>query len=326
MSGHVPPSAMPLVSPTALLSAHLKQSPPTRPSNRAPLQPRPIELNTGSLTHSNGSSLVKIGATSIVCGVRAEILLVSDIPSFRVSKSTSPSTSNQNNEQDLNKGESALSLYNLLVPNIELAIGCSPLHPANTAPSIEAQSLSQRILSLLLTSTLVRLRDLEIWHTPELLDGQSQEEEPQLKAYWTLYIDMVCISHAGSGSVFDAAWLALCAALKDTMLPRAVWDIDDLAVYCSPDIAEARRLELRGMPVPLSFGGFEGRVLVDLDGLEEECTLERGCVVVDDGDGDGGILRVEKSGGAEIGGKEIEPVLEVARERWREWRKVLGGG
>ena len=305
---------MPLVSPSALLAAHLNQN--TRPSNRSPTQARPIELNTGSLTHCNGSSLVKIGATSIVCGVRAEILLVSDISSFRVSKSTIPSSTSNVSERD----ESELYLYNLLVPNIELATGCSPLHPANTAPSTEAQSISQRILSLLLTSKLIRLSDLEIYHTPDpdtLQEGD--EKEPQLKAYWTLYIDMLCISYAGSGSVFDCAWLALYAALRDTILPKAMWDIDELAVFCSHDIKEASRLDLRGMPAPLSFGIFEGELLIDLDNMEEECCQEKGSVTVDEDV----ILRIEKFGGGAMSAKDITEVLTLAQTRWEEWKKVI---
>jgi exosome complex component RRP43 len=273
-----------------------------------------MEVNIGSLTHCNGSSLVKTGATSIVCGVRAEILPVTDIPSFRISKSTASSDGSE-------KEEAELSHYNLLVPNLELSTGCSSLHPANTAPSTEAQSISQRILSLLLTSKLIRLSDLEIYHTPDpttSIDGQ--EQEPQLKAYWTLYIDMLCISYAGSGSVFDCAWLALYAALKDTILPEATWDIDDMTIYCSPDIKQARRLSLRGMPVPLSFGIFEGKLLVDLDTMEEECCEEKGSVTVDETT----ILRIEKSGGGAMGGKEMVEVLGLAQNRWTEWKKICG--
>ncbi len=328
MTSHIPPFAMPLVSPSALLSTHLNQTPPTRPSNRTPTQPRPIELNTGSLTHCNGSSLVKIGATSIVCGVRAEILPVSDIPSFRISKSgPKPSVSADRDDSegaDDARDESELSLYNLLVPNLSLDTGCSALHPANTAPSIEAQSFTQRLLSLLLTSRLVKLSDLEIYHTPDptmLLEGES--EESQLKAYWVLYIDMLCISHAGSGSVFDSAWLALFAALRDTILPQAMWDIDDMAVYCSPEVSEAKKLRLRGMPVPLSFGVFEGEVLMDLDGMEEECCAEKGGVAVDE-EGEV-VLRVEKWGGGVAKGIEITQVVKLAGGRWREWKKVLEG-
>ena len=159
-----------------------------------------------------------------------------------------------------------------------------------------------------------------------ILDDGDDSADPQLKAYWVLYLDLLCVSHAGSGSVFDAAWLAVCAALRDTLLPRAVWDVDEMAVYCSAEMSEARKLRLRGMPVPLSWGVFEGRVLVDLDGMEEECCAEKGCVVVDvDEDEERAVVvvRVEKWGGGVVGAKEVVEAVKLAGARWTEWRKVL---
>jgi exosome complex component RRP43 len=326
---------MPLISPPALLRAYLNQNPPTRPSNRTPFQPRPIELNTSSLTHTNGSALVRIGGTTIVCGVRAETLPVNEIPSYRVRKPTAPTPArNTDVDEDEAEGdESELALHNLLVPNLSLSTGCSPSHPANAAPSVEAQSLSQRLLSLLLTSRLVRLKDLEITHTEEERDSPPPLE---LKAYWVLYIDMICISYAGSVSVFDAAWCAMYAALRDTVLPRAYWDIDESAIYCSPEIEQATRLRLRGCPVPLGCGVFEmgegaekvrsPQVLVDLDVMEEECMDEKGCVVVDfdERESEPTILRLEKWGGGNFPIESLRDVLGVANERWREWQRVLG--
>ncbi|OQV04124.1 3' exoribonuclease family, domain-containing protein isoform 2 [Cladophialophora immunda] len=300
LNASVPASAMPLISPDALLHAHLKQSPPRRPSNRLTSEPRPIQLNVGSLTHCNGSSLVKIGATTIVCGVRAEILPTSEIPSFRVTKSADKDwtlPSRPKNEVDDHEGEgeySATQLYNLVVPNIELATGCSPRHPANTAPS--------------------------------------------LKAYWTLYIDMMCISHGGS--VFDAAWLALDAALRNCLLPKAWWDADLEKVICSMDVKEARKLRLRGMPVPSSWGLFvpekrlltmqndgEDRswILMDLDTFEEESCAEVGCITVDCSNGADSavVLRIEKSGGSVVGVDQIAQVAESAKQRWQQWKNVL---
>ncbi|KAK5272279.1 hypothetical protein LTR99_010617 [Exophiala xenobiotica] len=343
----IPPSAMPLISPNALLHAHLKQSPPRRPSNRAPSEVRPVQLNVGSLTHCNGSSLVKIGATTIVCGVRAEILPVSEIPSFRVTKTSAaynPSApvarDNRYVDGEQEDEYGAVPLYHLVVPNIELATGCSPKHPANTAPSVEAQSISQRLLSLLHTSQLVRTSDLEIIYTPP---AETQDTElginadPQLKAYWTLYIDMMCISYGGS--IFDAAWLALCAALKDTSLPKAWWDQDLEQVLCSAEVEDAHNLRLRGMPVPSTFGVFipEQRlvtvnggddqywILMDMDGFEEEACIESGTITVDAGGNAESllILRIEKSGGPSIDVEQMIKIVTFAERRQRQWKDVL---
>ncbi|RMD43083.1 hypothetical protein DV735_g2022, partial [Chaetothyriales sp. CBS 134920] len=295
VSPPIPPATMPIISPSALVQAHISQTPPVRPSGRQPTEPRPIHLNIGALTHTHGSSLVRIGATTIVCGVRGEILPVSEIASFQPPQP-----------------------YNLAVPNLELSTGCSPLHPANAAPSLEAQSISQRLLSLLLSSRLVRQEQLEITHTPELNpflalpDGPPPQEEedaaaPELKAFWVLYIDMVCLSHAGCGSVFDAAWLAMYAALRHTRLPRAVWDADAKQVFCSPDVREATVLRLRGVPVPLSFGVF----------VSDERAAHAAT-------GETVLLRVEKSGGSgRVGLPELRVLVGIAKARRSQWQRVL---
>ncbi|KLJ10982.1 hypothetical protein EMPG_13727 [Blastomyces silverae] len=47
------------------------------------------------------------------------------------------------------------------------------------------------------------------------------------------------------------------AALRDTRLPKAWWDMDSEMVLCSDDVGEARPLRLRGLPIASSFGVFE---------------------------------------------------------------------
>ena len=122
---------------------------------------------------------------------------------------------------------------NLLVPNLELATGCSPAHLPGGPPTALAQTLSRRIITLLHTSQLLSMRDLRIWFRPSPLtsaerkrEGEEQEEiaKPEVKAFWVLYIDVLFISL--DGNAFDAAWLSVLAALKDVRLPKAWWDGD----------------------------------------------------------------------------------------------------
>lgn len=352
-SPSIPLATMPLVSPNALLHAHLKQARPLRPSNRTTAEARPIQLNVGSLTHCNGSSVIRIGATTIVCGIRAEILPVGEIPSYRVTKSsdrdresTKQEGHEQNGDEDEEGNYSPIQLYNLLVPNLELSTGCSPSHPANTAPSIEAQSLSQRLLSLLHTTRLVRASDLEITYNPPPENQEDSElgisASPQLKAYWTIYIDMLCISHGGS--LFGAAWMAMYAALKDALVPRAWWDMDSEEILCSPHVDDAKRLNLRGLPVPSNFGIFvpekrtldietiktgekdEFWILMDTDAFEEQVCSETGCITVDCIAGeteDMSIVRIEKSGGPVVDVEKLTQIAEFAKVRWKQWKTVL---
>ena len=177
--------------------------------------------------------------------------------------------------------------------------------------------------------------------------GEDAEEatKPKIKAYWTLHITLLFLSL--DGNPFDAAWLALLAALRDVRLPRAWWDVDAENVLCSPLPREATRLSLNGLPVPLTVGMFsredqegfatdvaervkkeEGRqkwCLVDMDGFEEGCIRETACVVVK-GEGRGAeIVRIEKSGGGLIGRDEMRELVGAAGRRWKEWRSLLDG-
>ena len=243
---------------------------------------------------------------------------------------------------------------NLLVPNLELATGCSPAHLPGGPPSTLAQTLTQRVMTLLHSSDMIGLEPLRIWFRPpvdsasatragvvrmggdvEEMDAREGGEEvakAKVMAFWVLYIDVLFISL--DGNAFDAAWLSILAALKDTLLPRAWWDADREMVLCSDEVVEAGRLEIRDVPVPLSFGVFEGDrlgtekekgkemwVLVDMDGFEEALCREEGTVVVGEG---GRVLRIEKSGGAGAGMAEMRRLVDLAAKRREEWLGVLG--
>ena len=150
-----------------------------------------------------------------------------------------------------------LTSVNALVPNVELATGCSPSHIPGNPPSTLAQSLSQRVLSLLHATKLVRASDLRILFRPPKHDEDEPDVIPPLKvaAYWTLYIDILFISL--DGNPFDAAWCAVLAALENTRLPKAWWDADIESILCSDKAGDAKALKLRGFPVPTTFAVFE---------------------------------------------------------------------
>ena len=220
-----------------------------------------------------------------------------------------------------------------------------------------AQTLTQRVATLFHTSDMIGMEPLRIWFRPSAADspgaasvgvrmGGDREEMgarggeegmamAEVKAFWVLYIDVLFISL--DGNAFDAAWLAVLAALRDTVLPRAWWDEDREIVLCSDDPVEAGRLEIREWPVPLSFGVFEGDgsgvggkgaekgkekwVLVDMDGFEEDLCREEGTIVVGEG---GKVVRIEKNGGAGAGIAEMRGLVDLAAKRREEWMGVLG--
>lgn len=322
-----------------------------------------------------------------MCGVRGEILSTDDIPAWKVSSGSADSAAELGKKRSQEEGgkdeeeddDSEIHAFNLLVPNLSLSTGCSPSILAGSPPSSLAQSLSHQLLSLLHSSRLIRASDLRIWSNIATLaqapsQGQSEDismednfaptdssAPPEIKAFWTLYIDVLIISHAGNP--FDAAWAAIIAALRDTHLPKAWWDMDNEMVLCSDRVSESERLRLRGMPISSSFAVFgadpigdwrkvilashqkeskghdktnvDGNdsgeqkrwILADPDAFEESLCQERVCLVVDNAKTPDNmkILKLEKTGGFYIGKDELRQLAGLASRRWEEWRGLLEG-
>jgi len=102
-----------------------------RPDGRAFDTFRHVSLNVGSISTADGSALVRVGETAVVCGVKAEIA-----------------------EPELDReGEG------FLVPNLDLPAMCSPKFKPGP-PSEEAQVLSDRLNHVLISSNLLPLSSL----------------------------------------------------------------------------------------------------------------------------------------------------------------------
>lgn len=386
----LPPAQFARLQPHAYLLAHLSPPPASnqpsiRANGRAPAQFRVTSANSGSLTHTNGSAVVRVGDTTAVCGVRAELLHTEDIASWSVSQASSGNTHKRRRLADVGEkptedsedanidpdaqdeeDRSHIQDLNLLVPNLSLSTGCAPGFTPGAPPSNLAQSLSHQILSLLHTSRLVRADDLRVWYQPpnlgpEDLEKHNEDEHMdvdagpgaagdgkprEIKAFWVLYIDTMIISLAGNA--FDAAWASVLAALRDTKLPKAWWDIDNETIVCSDDIKEARKLQLRGLPVASSFCVFDADaaaswrpvviphadepkqkgsqkywILADPDGYEEGLSQERAYLVVDKEKGKTVIVRMEKHGGWTIDTEDLRKLVDISGQRWDEMKKIL---
>ena len=342
----LPPLAFAKLAPSRYLSAHLSSSNPVRPSNRTTKNVRFPHIHTGSLSHAHGSAVVRTGDTSAVCSVRGEILKKEDIVDW------TPSTP-EDEEEDKVDDQPAykrrrlderedIAHLNLLVPNVELATGCSPsnIPTGSGAPSVAAQVLAQRIETLLHTADIIPLKTLRIWSTRDgggtEVEEQVGEEETddvvqegkrrEVKAFWVLFIDIVLLSL--NGPAMDVAWLAMMAALRNTRIPFAEWDWDAEGVICDSKPSLAKGLGLRDVPVVLSFGVFDGNaygaeqqkhakrkwILADPDGFEEALCKETVVVAVGAG---GKLLRIEKGGGGSVGFEDMQGCVEEA-QMWRE--------
>ncbi|CRG86196.1 hypothetical protein PISL3812_03199 [Talaromyces islandicus] len=382
----LPPSQFARLQPHAYLLAHLSPPPssqqlPIRANGRKPLEFRSTSANSGSLTHTNGSAVVRIGDTAAVCGVRAEILHTEDIASWGVSAPFSGTkrrkTQSDNNDSDEDDEEdcddSHIRDLNLVVPNLSLSTGCAPGFIPGAPPSALAQSLSHQLLSTLHSSNIVCADDLRIWYHPPDFDAIERQEagqdtemesdtagdedsgrpEPEIRGFWVLYIDVMMISLAGNP--FDAAWAAVLAALRDTRLPKAWWDVDNDMILCSDEAEEAKKLNLRGLPVASSFSVFEADaaadwravvlpdaengkakqtsseqkrwILADPDGFEENLCQERICMVVDRDEKKGvtKIVSMEKNGGLSVGRDDLRMLLDISTQRQKQVKDILQG-
>ncbi|CAG8626631.1 11524_t:CDS:2 [Dentiscutata erythropus] len=102
-----------------------------RPDGRSLSQFRPTTVNQSCITTTNGSSMVRIGNTTVVCGIKAEVAT----PKFN-----SP-------------------LEGYLVPNIDLSPICSPKFKPGP-PGELAQVISENLNNLLKSASVLDLTSL----------------------------------------------------------------------------------------------------------------------------------------------------------------------
>ena len=157
-----------------------------------------------------------------------------------------------------------------------------------------------------------------------------KDADGETKAYWVLYIDIVCISL--DGNILDTAWAAVVAALRTTRLPAAMWDADREVVVCDPDLARYRPVEMRSLAFTASFcvhtaehgddddAATKSWVLSDPDEFEESVCVERILVCIGE---DGKIKRIEKSGGLSDVAETLPMCIKRARERYNTWVKIM---
>ncbi|CAK7271074.1 hypothetical protein SEPCBS119000_004414 [Sporothrix epigloea] len=335
----------------------------TRPNGRTPEELREYDVHTGSLSQAHGSAAVRLGRTRVICGVRGEILPVDSIPQYRPSSfATAIESDDARNNLVEAENRRLLREYDLLVPNLELASGSALEFLPGGPPSVLAQVLTTRLYALLHSSGLIDAESLKIWHQPrgktdanpterDMEMGEDEEEDesdeveenrsPVLKAYWTLYIDVLFLSF--DGNPLDAAWAAMVAALRDTRLPHTRWDTDRDRFVCAPTtVTPALPLSLRGLPVAMTAAVcVENRkrqqrqsstavgahwILEDPDRFEESLCHESATVVVDCSDGTGVktvVRALSKSGGVLLGPDELHNLVISAEKRWASFQKAL---
>ncbi|KAL5527902.1 hypothetical protein ACEPAG_6703 [Sanghuangporus baumii] len=260
--------------PRAYLERFLNEG--FRPDAREVGDFRDVSVNVGSISTADGSALVRLGSTTIVCGVKAEIA-----------------------EPELDSPEDGF-----LVPNLDLPAICSPKFKPGP-PVDETQVLSERLYDALVSSDILDLSSLCI--------------QPG-KSVWVLYVDATCINY--DGNVFDAALLAMIAALKNTRLPKARYDEDTGRTICSRK--EKSALQLTKTPVAISFGIFDStHILADPSSFEEPLLDTTITVLVDE---NAQLVSVQQSGdGASSAQDSILHCIAAAKKRRKELAEIIDG-
>ncbi|KAG5644807.1 hypothetical protein DXG03_007629 [Asterophora parasitica] len=117
--------------PRAYLERFLAEN--VRPDGRPYDAWRDVSVNVGSISTANGSALVRLGNTTVVCGVKAEIA-----------------------EPELDRPNEGF-----VVPNLDLPAMCSPRFKPGP-PTEEAQVLSDRLNEAIVASGMIDLESLSI--------------------------------------------------------------------------------------------------------------------------------------------------------------------
>jgi exosome complex component RRP43 len=179
------------IQPGEYLARFLAQG--YRPDGRELDEFRDASINVGSISSADGSALVRMGQTTVLCGVTAQIATPDILAA--------------------NQG--------FLVVNVDLPPMCSSKFRPGP-PSDEAQVLSSRIRNIALSwvhsgtatpfASYIILTSFLLLRS-SLLSLKSLCIKPA-RAAWVIYCDLMCISY--DGNITDAALLALVAALKNS--------------------------------------------------------------------------------------------------------------
>lgn len=242
-----------------------------RPDGREVEDLRPLAISFGVIKSADGSSIVKIGNTTVVCGIKAELA---------APKALEP-----------RKG--------FLVPNVDFSPVCSPFYRPGP-PSDEAQVYSQSLADAVNNARCIDLQDLCI--SPG-------------KLVWALYCDLVCLDH--DGCVFDAAVIALVAALHTVKLPAIQYNAD--TGETDTDLTRFFPLSVHCVPVTTSFAMITDRIITDPTTEEEKLASTTLTLTVSDGK----MSFFNQSGGDPVDSVTLKKCTDSAIKRERSVKRMI---
>jgi len=128
---------------------------------------------------------------------------------------------------------------------------------------------------------------------------------------WMVMVDIQPLSH--DGNLIDASGIAAITALH---IARMVKFESDKVVYEKTD----KKLPIDDIPVPVTFGIIEGRLVAD-PSLEEEESMEGRLTITTNADGN--ICAIQKGNACSLSLETIEEATEIAINKGKEIRALI---
>lgn len=248
---------------------------------------RTCNISFNCIDTVNGSAMVKLGATNVICGISARVC--------------------KPRVETPNKG--------FIICNVELPALCSQKNFKNlsTSSSFSQSSLaavsieqSQAMLTQLMQDVIAESKCVK-------------EEDLCIKEghlVWALYIDMICLNN--DGNVQDTCWLALISALKTLKLYEMDYDENEMKPTIKYPLVY-KPLQLYSIPVCTTLFALEDKILLSDPNKQEEefmrtfvfiCTLD-----------DERICLLKKFGGSSLAPEQIDLCIDRALNNGAHLRK-----
>lgn len=224
-----------------------------RPDSRRLSDIRPYHISTNCLSTVNGSAMVKLGSTCVLCGISTRLA--------------------RPKEDQPDKG--------FLICQVELPALCSSKNFRQASLGHSASFSQSSVSSASIEQTQSMLTQL----MQDILAESQCVDEKSLcikegKLVWALYIDLVCLNN--DGNVQDACCLAMISALKSLKLMQVDYDEQDKKPIIVTPLAW-RSLTLNCEPVCTTLFVIEDNILLSDPNKNEEdfmrsflivCTLD----------------------------------------------------
>eukprot|EP00465_Bigelowiella_longifila_P009208 CAMPEP_0185257446 /NCGR_PEP_ID=MMETSP1359-20130426/6514_1 /TAXON_ID=552665 /ORGANISM="Bigelowiella longifila, Strain CCMP242" /LENGTH=300 /DNA_ID=CAMNT_0027842545 /DNA_START=51 /DNA_END=953 /DNA_ORIENTATION=+ len=153
-----------------------------RTDGRKPMDIRRTAVSTDTIKSADGSSVAKVGNTTVACGIKLEV----GVPSALSPK----------------EGR--------IMVNLTMAPLSSPSH---SKQAIQQRFMQDKVTESIAVTVLEAIQNAHMVNLEELCIKEGE-------SVWVCYLDLVCLDY--SGNLFDASLIAAVGALKSLVIPPTV--------------------------------------------------------------------------------------------------------